>query len=173
MTVKLAWKWFIGWSGQTSRVNKIFKRPGVGGSKCSDQVQPVHHSLSQSWVEIILASWPQFQYSQKGLLWENSCSLLSISVILENANFVGKLWIHLLIPLNRHNVVQALPLSKVQVHTHSLATQILYIDFEIITWYFPCNWEGKFKLKYRYFGDSSLGDRNISLRYKYIGILLT
>ena len=104
---------------------------------------PRNNCLSQSWVEIILASW-QCWYSRVKRL----PGVSSVFGFLETCQYsAGRTWILFYFPLNRQKrcLLSVSFIGSIS-QTLFLATQILYIDFEIITWFPPFKWADKFKI---------------------------
>jgi len=117
----------------------------IGGfqKNVSKAAIPRVNCLSQSWVEIILASW-QCWYSRVKRL----PGVSSVFGFLETCQYsAGRTWILFYFPLNRQKrcLLSVSFIGSIS-QTLFLATQILYIDFEIITWFLPCNWADKFKI---------------------------
>ena len=104
---------------------------------------PRVNCLSQSWVEIILASW-QCWYSRVKRL----PGVSSVFGFLETCQYsAGRTWILFYFPLNRQKrcLLSVSFIGSIS-QTLFLATQILYIDFEIITWFPLFKWADKFKI---------------------------
>lgn len=120
-------------------VNTIHKHQLVVFRNVSKVSNPRNNCLSQSWVEIILASWrPQFSYSPLasfGFSWK--MPILCWKVV---NTFV------LFHSTGQNRCLLSVSFKGSNSQTLFLATQILYIDFEIITWFLPCNWADKFKI---------------------------
>jgi len=126
-------------------VNTIHKHQLVVFRNVSKVSNPRNNCLSQSWVEIILASWPQFRYSR-------------VKRLLRVSSFFGYSWkmpilcwkvvntFVLFHSTGQNRCLLSVSFKGSNSQTLFLATQILYIDFEIITWFLPCNWVDKFKI---------------------------
>ena len=119
-------------------VNTIHKHQLVVFRNVSKVSNPRNNCLSQSWVEIILASW-QCWYSRVKRL----PGVSSVFGFLETCQYsAGRTWILFYFPLNRQKrcLLSVSFIGSIS-QTLFLATQILYIDFEIITWFLlPLNW---------------------------------
>ena len=135
----------MGWRRRNMFVWIFSRSTSIGGfqKNVSKAAIPRVNCLSQSWVEIILASW-QCWYSRVKRL----PGVSSVFGFLETCQYsAGRTWILFYFPLNRQKrcLLSVSFIGSIS-QTLFLATQILYIDFEIITWFPPFKWADKFKI---------------------------
>ena len=135
----------MGWRRRNMFVWIFSRSTSIGDfqENVSKAAIPRVNCLSQSWVEIILASW-QCWYSRVKRL----PGVSSVFGFLETCQYsAGRTWILFYFPLNRQKrcLLSVSFIGSIS-QTLFLATQILYIDFEIITWFPPFKWADKFKI---------------------------